>query len=333
MKTLILATLFLQSGLEEREKRVEEYLARLERTMLRVMDVLDTKQKVEIDRLRRGLRHLQENMVRTRAKKASEEIRRKNLEEALEEGKRIQTAIKELIEILEGRLRIEDIRPHMPKGEKLRAIEEELRRVKEEQESIRKKTWLIDRKKVKTRADVIRAREQAKRQSGLAKTMGEIEKLLRQEDEEVFAFAVDIIELDMEDSAAMLNRAKTGDRQRGLQDHIIRSLERLLITFKQRRDELETLRPPPGNGGGPNGNPGKPRILPSQAALRLIREMQKDILKRTRSLTTTFKPGREDFLPLEKSMLRRLADEQGRLSILLKTLIKKYRGDLKRARM
>lgn len=162
----------------------------------------------------------------------------------------------------------------------------------------------------RTREEILRVRELGRRQEELARTVEALDRSLRNEKAPVFRFALDRIREDMTRAAAELRRPDTGAAVQQMQAELLKRLRALADHFGDfRKGRLSS-----------SSEPGRGRRTSDLAELRLLRELQKDLLARTQELSLRLAEGKEDWSPIEKVALRSLSGEQGRLAELVREL-------------
>ncbi|OHB72723.1 MAG: hypothetical protein A2W23_04215 [Planctomycetes bacterium RBG_16_43_13] len=240
-----------------------------------------------------------------------------DVDKALEDLEQARKDLEEQKNELEG----------LENDELLVKLETELKKIIASQEVINKTTVDMDGiKKTKggfERSELIKLKQLAKQQDALTETLAIIQKRLDEEEVWAFAHVVASVIGDMKSSAELVGGGQTGDYTQLLQTDIIKRLQDLVDAFK---DEREKKKKKGGGGGGGGG--GKPPLVPDIVQLRMLRTMQRDILKRTEGFKQTFGKEGEDLDPLEKQILRRLTSEQGKLGDLMKKFTEKFEKSL-----
>jgi hypothetical protein len=151
--------------------------------------------------------------------------------------------------------------------------------------------------------------------------MEEVKGKLREENVEVYRFALESITEDMTLSAENLDDSDTGVATQDMQADILRKLKMLLDAFDMKRREQQKQQQ---GGGGGGGGGGKPPLVPDLVQLNLIKKMQENLLQKTEQFERRYNRERDDLSLVEKQLLQRLSDKQDQLGDVLKRFISKF---------
>ncbi len=206
-------------------------------------------------------------------------------------------------------------------------LETELRNAIQAEEAILASTREIDTSRAKKgaldREEVLKTRGLGRTQEDLSKRMGEILKKLSEEDVQVFRYVVESVIDDMNESSAALKEAETGAQPQGFQADAIRKLKDLVEAFDIQRRKSKSMQ---GGGGGGAGGGGKKPLVQEIVQINMIKRLQEELLRKTREFQKGGVKGADDFSPVEKAILKRLSDEQGKLG----DLVRKFADKLER---
>jgi hypothetical protein len=253
--------------------------------------------------------------------KAQKNLQQSQPNDAEEDEKKALEDLEQAKKDLEDEL--EELR-RQAEEELLIQLETELRKFIDQQENINKVTKELDgvrkSKGVLVRDDVIKAKLLAKGQDDLAKAVMEVAKKLDQEDVQVFRYVLDSVIDDMTESASNLREPEPGERTQEVQADAVRKMKELVEAFNIKRRQGKGGQPP--GGGQPGG--GKKPLVPDIVQLNMMKKLQEELLRKTKDVQKNYRANREDLSEGEKMLLRRLADEQGKLSDLMKKFIEKF---------
>ncbi len=329
----------------EAQRRMEEARKKLEELARRPLNEEERRKSEELARrqgdVREMTRELERQLERMRREGAwrSAQSAQGNMQQAqrnLQEGdpsEAEEDEQKALEDLREARRDLEDALEEMRRQaeeELIIQLETELRKHIELQETVNKGTRDLDgtraAKGAFNREEVIRARQLARTQEELSKAMREINKKLGEENVEVYRYVVDSVIDDMTESAAALKEAETGARTQQVQADAVRKMRELLEAFDIRRRMAKQQQ-----GGGGGGGQGRRPLVPDIVQLNMMKKLQEDLRRRTELVERSARPDREDLTETEKTVLKRLADEQGKLGDLMKRFIEKF-DDARRRR-
>ncbi len=161
-------------------------------------------------------------------------------------------------------------------------------------------------------------RRLASREKDLAESCSYIRKNLEKEGSLVFSRVLLEVEQDLGEVARLLTSRPpvTGTLTQGIQEDVARSLERLLGALKREVARRKKSRRTPSSNRGP----GKNRLVPRVAELKMLKALQEDLMQRTRNLEEEAGvPGAESLIQAE---LERLANKQNDINQVFQTFLK-----------
>jgi len=200
----------------------------------------------------------------------------------------------------------------------------ELRKMLELQLAFNAKTLTLDGKKTRdelTRADRIEIRKMSFMEKRIAEKALELAKELEKRNSPLFAGALQEIARDLEEISVLLADSDTGAYTRKLQEEVVAQIKQLIAAL-----EIPPEPPTPPGGGGDGGDGGDgPPPRPPLAELKLLRDMENGIHKKTKELNDAIKKsGSPNFV--QKKMINRLAHRQARLTEMTRKLREVMRG-------
>lgn len=251
---------------------------------------------------------------------AKHQIQKEKFEEAEEEEEEAIEDLGEAEEDLKDKI---DELTRMAEEEFLIALETELKAMIEEQMKINLETKEIDQKVREEGAMTYvlqgDARALSQREKTMHSTLEQIHAKLEEEDATVFAYAVRTIQDDLEAVAQALHDGEVSRGTQRVEEDILRQLKDLARAFNESAEDRNRTRPRGGGGGGG----GKPPLVPDVAQLRLIRTMQKEVLRRTKMYRTKIED-KEKLTELDSTLLRRMTERETRVKSLLKMFAEKF---------
>jgi len=299
---------------------LSEQIARIERKSIDVAEQLKDADPEKSRRLLRGVKLLRERAAAYHAELARDQEKKGNSENALKHRASVIETLRRLLAILEGRVPSDDPR-RTPEEERLEEILAVLRRLLAEQTALNKATADFDaaRPAAIAREHRIRLAELADDQRRIAREIGELDGHLDGEPA-AFRYALKRAGEDAADAAARLDELTTDAPLRELQAAIARRLKQLIDAFQ---DRLRTIRDRDRDGGpGTPGGDGRPgRRIPDAVELQLILSMQEELYARTQTAHRALPAEGAELTVAQKTLLKRLTDEQGMLAKLLQGVI------------
>ncbi len=162
-------------------------------------------------------------------------------------------------------------------------------------------------------------RRLASKEKDLAGTCSFLRKTLEKEGSLVFSRVLLEAEQDLGEIARLLTSRPpvTGVLVQGIQEDVARNLTQLLAALK--REIARRKQAPPMRSS--NRGPGKKKLVPDVAELKMLKSLQEDLMQRTRNLLEEAGvPGGEALIQAE---LERLANRQNDLNQVFKQFLRK----------
>ena len=300
---------------EEENKRAEQ-LAREQQKNKELTNELEKQvEDLDNDQAKRSLNRAGQSMEGAKKQLNKQQPGRafELEEESLEDLKRAQQEMKKQMEELR----------RQAEQERMVLIEQELKKiVKVQVEKINARTTALykirEEKGFLTRGRRIEAKKLGSVQGMLKQTLDQIDKKLGEEAVEIFRWYILSAAEDMEESQESLKMARLGVRTQEVQKDIVRKLKDLIEAFDVKLRASQKQQQGGGGGGG------KPPLVPDIVQLNLMKKMQENVLRKTRRFRRQFNEERRDLSPSEKLILKRLSEEEGELSGILKRFIEKF---------
>jgi hypothetical protein len=211
--------------------------------------------------------------------------------------------------------------------EALFRIAKELAGLLEGQGAVNTEVKNVDAKRVASEGNLSRFDRQTlkdlqTREADLASKSEFVAASIEKEGSDVYGFVLRSVTEDMRRLASSLQGLETGDPVQVLGAEILRNLKKLADALKIDRETLRKLaeeRPKGGGGGGDS----KPSLVPPDAELRLLRDLQLDINAAVEDLQrdSTARPGPDES---RRSDAERLAQRQRRLRDIWLKLAEKF---------
>lgn len=203
---------------------------------------------------------------------------------------------------------------------------EELTKIREEEERIYSGTVDLDARRSKDEGRrqrlLLRQRsaELAESQGTLSERVDALREKLKEELSRVFSFALGNIGSDMRQIRDALKDLEVGPSTQFLERSVLEDLAQLVRALE---DEIQRLREAPPGEGMPQGEEGR-RLVPLVAELRMLKEMQVDVNRRTRSLEDLREASDGKISEAWERQLDRLLQKQGTVSRLARDLLQDF---------
>ncbi len=296
-------------------------IARIERKSIDVAEQLKDTDPEKSRRLLRGVKLLRERAAAYHAELARDQERKGNAENALKHRASVIETLKRLLAVLEGKAPSDDDPRRTPEEERLEEILAVLRRLLAEQTALNTATATFDasRPAAIAREHRIRIAELADEQKRIAREIGELDGHLDGEPP-AFRYALKRAGEDATDAGGRLDDSRTDAPLRELQAAVARRLKQLIDAFEERRRTIQERDGGPGTPGG-DGRPG--RRIPDAVELQLILSMQEELYARTQAAHRALPAEGAELTAAQKTLLKRLTDEQGMLAKLLQGVIER----------
>ena len=154
------------------------------------------------------------------------------------------------------------------------------------------------------------ARALCRREAVIRETLGRIHAQLEEENSAVFAFAVRMILDDLQVVTAQLTDGEVGRWTQRRQDDILRQMRDLARAFREEtQSRIRPSIPSPSD-------PSRPPLVPDIVQLRLIRTMQKEVLRRTHLMRDRLNE-RDRVTPTDALLIRHLTEHESRVRGLM----------------
>ncbi len=168
-----------------------------------------------------------------------------------------------------------------------------------------------------------RCRELAQQQTELAGECAQTVNLLREDGTSVsILLAVEDIEADMGSVSGWLQESKVGDLTQSVQNDIIESLKQLIETTQKEMQEMKEQQQQSQQQEGP---PQKPGLVELMAEIKMLRNLQLQVNRRTKQVDGLLQSASSEDLPSLKKQVHDLAVRQRRLIETAKELAKQPR--------
>lgn len=165
-----------------------------------------------------------------------------------------------------------------------------------------------------------RCRELAQQQTELASECAQTVNLLREDGTSVsILLAVEDIEADMGSVSGWLQESKVGDLTQSVQNDIIESLKQLIETTQKEMQEMKEQQQESQSQEGP---PQKPGLVELMAEIKMLRNLQLQVNRRTKQVDGLLQSASSEDLPSLKKQVHDLAVRQRRLIETAKELAK-----------
>jgi hypothetical protein len=165
-----------------------------------------------------------------------------------------------------------------------------------------------------------RCRELAQQQTELASECAQTVNLLREDGTSVsILLAVEDIEADMGSVSGWLQESKVGDLTQSVQNDIIESLKQLIETTQKEMQEMKEQQQESQQQQGP---PQKPGLVELMAEIKMLRNLQLQVNRRTKQVDGLLQSASSEDLPSLKKQVHDLAVRQRRLIETAKELAK-----------
>jgi hypothetical protein len=165
-----------------------------------------------------------------------------------------------------------------------------------------------------------RCRELAQQQTELASECAQTVNLLREDGTSVsILLAVEDIEADMGSVSGWLQESKVGDLTQSVQNDIIESLKQLIETTQKEMQEMKEHQQESQQQQGP---PQKPGLVELMAEIKMLRNLQLQVNRRTKQVDGLLQSASSEDLPSLKKQVHDLAVRQRRLIETAKELAK-----------
>jgi hypothetical protein len=165
-----------------------------------------------------------------------------------------------------------------------------------------------------------RCRELAQQQTELASECAQTVNLLREDGTSVsILLAVEDIEADMGSVSGWLQESKVGDLTQSVQNDIIESLKQLIETTQKEMQEMKEQQQQSQQQEGP---PQKPGLVELMAEIKMLRNLQLQVNRRTKQVDGLLQSASSEDLPSLKKQVHDLAVRQRRLIETAKELAK-----------
>jgi hypothetical protein len=166
-----------------------------------------------------------------------------------------------------------------------------------------------------------RCRELAQQQNELATECAQTVNLLREDGTSVsILLAVEDIEADMGSVSGWLQESKVGDLTQSVQNDIIESLKQLIETTQKEMQEMKEQQQQQSQQQ--EGPPQKPGLVELMAEIKMLRNLQLQVNRRTKQVDGLLQSASSEDLPSLKKQVHDLAVRQRRLIETAKELAK-----------
>lgn len=165
-----------------------------------------------------------------------------------------------------------------------------------------------------------RCRELAQQQTELASECAQTVNMLREDGTSVsILLAVEDIEADMGSVSGWLQESKVGDLTQSVQNDIIESLKQLIETTQK---EMQEMKEHQQESQAQEGSPQKPGLVELMAEIKMLRNLQLQVNRRTKQVDGLLQSASSEDLPSLKKQVHDLAVRQRRLIETAKELAK-----------
>ena len=313
----------LQRASDAIRKAEKEELARLEKESLK-------KEKGEQEELARLTRELAkkmpepasaENMEQASGsmEQASQDLAR---EDASSAEKKQEEALAKLKQAQDELRQKEEELARLNREREMLSMVSELTAIREGQVDINSATAKIDSARASDESRLQRRRVQdavtslVDREEGLLGRVDNLTKRLKEETARVYLFILNNVGADMRQIRDSLKELETGSYTQFLQKTVIEDIDRLLAALK---DELRQQKNEGGGGG--RQSEARPPLVSLTAELRLLKDMQLDVNRKTRDLDDLRKASDSGVPEAWGKALDRLMQKQGSISRMTKEIL------------
>lgn len=217
--------------------------------------------------------------------------------------------------------------------EKLAQMENTLGEILYKQKKVNEKTIELETARLKnggswTRQNRIKVQKLGDEQGKLAQESENLLKKMEEEDSTVFSWVMQTAIDDMNLVKDLLRKdVQTDEYTQGLERDIERKLQELLDALRKEMANRKKKRGPQSGGGGGGGG----RLVPPIAELKMLRQMQLNLKKKTEDFGRQLKKeGKAEFDEVQRTIVKRLAHEQGTLSDLTRKFAEALSGQTKK---
>lgn len=216
--------------------------------------------------------------------------------------------------------------------EKLAQMENTLGKLLYAQKKVNEKTIEMETARLKnggtwTRPNRIKVQGLGDEQGKVATESEDLMKKMQEEDSTVFSWVLQTAIDDMSLVKDLLKKdVQTDEYTQGLERDIERKMQELLDALKKEMANRKKKKGPQGAGGGGGGG----RLVPPIAELKMLRQMQLSLKKKTEDFDRQLKKDKTDeFDDVQRTIVKRLAHEQGTLSDLTRKFAEALSGQTK----
>ncbi|MBI3097058.1 MAG: hypothetical protein HYY93_02255 [Planctomycetes bacterium] len=300
---------------EEEKRRLERLSARQRETEQKTKDLqkqveeMDQKKAAQsLDSAGKNMSSAESNMQQGQPQQAQqdEEQAQKDLEEAMKE---LEEAERQYA--------------NMQQEEALQRLEADMGELLKKQKSIDERTIVLEGARLSspdqrfTREKLAELKTLAGDQKKLAEEAREVKKKVESEAAEVFAWTLGSAADDMDFVATLLGeQRRTDESTQEVQADIERKLRELQEAFRNERMRRSKKGGQQGGGGG-----GQQPLVPAIAELRLLRQMEINVKRKTEEFAKgSIEPDAKELDEIQRTILRRLSHEQGTIAELTQKL-------------
>ena len=177
-----------------------------------------------------------------------------------------------------------------------------------------------------TRRDLIAIRRIGSRQKKLMSEIDKIMQKLEKEDSQVFNWILRRIRVNMDETIKNLRRRDMGILTQSLQKEAIDRMSKLLVALKEEQDRRKKQNQQQQQQQQQEDQmQQRPRILPTIAELKMIKDIQIEIKDKTQRLFNNIKD-KKVMDSLTRKRLERLGYEEGDLAEMTKRFIESLEG-------
>ncbi len=242
--------------------------------------------------------------------------------------------------LAEARRELEQMRDEFERQQqeqKLLDLIVEIQPMLEQQERINSEVERIDTATVDLglsepeRPDRVRLSQLSNDQGNLADRAKQLQEKVSGENAPVFGWGFSKAYNDMTELKGRLAAFETDAYSQDLGEDIVNTLRMLVEALKQEHQRIREGHEMAGGGGGDDG--GEPMLVPPSAQLKLLKARELEIHNATKRLFLQMQlRGIEQFSPLQRMRLRRLAEEQADLGELTEELADALEKEAERRR-
>ncbi|MEK7866469.1 MAG: hypothetical protein AAB434_07270, partial [Planctomycetota bacterium] len=216
--------------------------------------------------------------------------------------------------------------------EKLAQMENTLGKILHEQKKVNEETLRLETARLKnggawTRPNRIKVQGLGDQQGKVATEAEDLMKKMKEEDSTVFSWVLQTAIDDMVLVRDLLKQdVQTDEYTQGLERDIERKLQELLDALKKEMANRKKKKGPQGSGQGGSGG----RLVPPIAELKMLRQMQLNLKRKTEDFDRQLKKDKtEEFDDVQRTIVKRLAHEQGTLGDLTRKFAEALSGQTK----